>query len=90
VPLKFYFILFAMSQFNWPITQKKERLWRLPKIEGSLLKYSVSPFWPRYIVERWTKFAKAYGIKVSAIGNSLGNMLGTEELFALTPHHCHP
>jgi hypothetical protein len=77
-----------MSQFNWPIPQKK-KLWRLPKIEGYIFKYSVPPLWPTYIGERWKKFAKAYGIKVSAIGNSLGNMLGIEELFALTPHHCH-
>jgi hypothetical protein len=68
---------------------KKKKLWRLPKIEGSIFKYSVPPHWPTYIGERWTKFAKANGIKVSAIGNSFGNMLGIEELFALTPHHCH-
>jgi len=47
VPSKFYFILFisfiifyffAMSQFDWPITQKKKRLWRLLKMKGFILK----------------------------------------------------
>jgi hypothetical protein len=46
----FYFI--AMSQFNWPITQKEKRVWRLPKIEGSILKYGVPSLWPMYIGER--------------------------------------
>jgi hypothetical protein len=67
-----------MSQFDWTITQGKNKLWRFPKIEGSILKYRVSPFWPTYIGERRTPFAKAYGIKVTcAMENMLGNTLKT-------------
>jgi len=39
------------------------KLWRLPKIEGSILKYRVPPPWPSYIGEKRTTSAKAYGIK---------------------------
>jgi len=60
------------------------KLWRLLKIEPSILKYRVPPLWATYIGRRRTTFAKAYGIKVRCyrenvveqIGN-LGNILGT-------------
>jgi hypothetical protein len=43
-------------------------LWRLPIIEGSILKYRVPPLW----LSR-TTFAKAYmGYQPVAIGNSFG------------------
>jgi len=45
------------------------KLWRLLKIEGSVLMYIVPPLGPTYIGES----AKAYGLKVR---NMLGNMLG--------------
>jgi hypothetical protein len=38
---------------------RKIKLWRLPKIEGSILKYRVPPLLPTYIGERRTTFAKA-------------------------------
>ncbi len=41
----FFFCKFAMSQFDWAITIKNN-LWRLPKIEGSNLKYRARPLWP--------------------------------------------
>jgi hypothetical protein len=62
------------------------KLWRLPKTEGSILKYTVPPLWPRYIGERTTTFSNAYGIKVRwyrergehcEIGEHIGNPLGT-------------
>jgi hypothetical protein len=60
---------------------KKKKLWRLPKIEGSILKYRVPPLGPTYIGERRTTFAKAYRIKVSCYGEHVGeifeNPLGT-------------
>jgi len=60
---------------------KKMKLWRLLKIEGSILKYRVPPFWPTYIGERRTTFAKTYGIKVRCygkrVGEHIGNILGT-------------
>jgi hypothetical protein len=30
-----------MSQFDWPITPKKLKLWKLPKREGSILKHRI-------------------------------------------------
>jgi len=44
------------------------KLWRLPKIEGSILKYRVPSPWPSYIGERRRTSAKAYGIKVRCYG----------------------
>jgi hypothetical protein len=51
-----------MSQFGWPITQKKRNYGGSPKVEGSILKYRVPPLWPTYIGERRTTCA--HGIKV--------------------------
>jgi hypothetical protein len=57
------------------------KLWRLPKVEGFILKCRVSPIWPKYIGERRTTFAKAYGIKMRCygehVGEHIGNPLGT-------------
>jgi hypothetical protein len=57
------------------------KLWRLPKIECSILKHRVPPLWPSYIGERRTTFAKAYGIKVrwygEHVGEHLGDLMGT-------------
>jgi hypothetical protein len=65
VPSKFFFFsfLFAMSQFDWPITQKMKLL-GLPIIEGSILKHRVLSLWPTYIGEMRVTFAKEYGINV--------------------------
>jgi len=52
------------------------KLWRLPKIEGSSLKYRNPPLWPGYIGERRTTFAKAYGIKVRCYGRHVGEHIG--------------
>jgi len=62
---------------------KKMKLWWLPKIESPILKYNVPPFWPTYIGQRWTTFAKVYGIKVRSAmeENMLGNTLGTWETY---------
>jgi hypothetical protein len=56
------------------------KLWRLIKIEGSILMYIVPPVQPTYIGERKTTFA--YGIKVKClygerVGEHIGNPLGT-------------
>jgi hypothetical protein len=60
------------------------KLWRLPKIEGFILKYNVHSVGPTYIGERMTTFAKAYAIKVKGYGENagqhfeiLGNILRT-------------
>jgi hypothetical protein len=56
-----FYLIFAIIG---PSVKEKKTPWRLPKIEGSILKYSVPSFWPSYIVEQRTTFGKAYGIKV--------------------------
>jgi hypothetical protein len=43
---------------------KNKETWRLPQVEGFILKYSVPFHWPSYKGERRTTFAKAFGIKV--------------------------
>jgi hypothetical protein len=52
-----------------PIAPKKMKLWRLLKIESSILIYIVPPLGPTYIGEKRTTFAKAHG------DNMLGNTL---------------
>ncbi len=54
-------------------TLQKMKLWRLPKIEGSILKYRISPLWLGYIGEMKTT-AKAYGIKVRYYGEHVGEL----------------
>jgi hypothetical protein len=65
------------------------KLWRLLKIQGSILMYISPPLWPAYIGERKTIFAKAYGMKVRCfygehvgehivnLGEHIENPLGT-------------
>jgi hypothetical protein len=53
------------------------KLWRLPKIEGSILKYRIPPLWLTYIVDRRTTFAKeywdkSYGEHVEELTGNLG------------------
>ncbi len=89
MPPKFFF-----SHCNEPIWlaqhffYKNKKLWRLPKIEASTLKYGVPPLWPTYVGEKRTTFAKAYGIKVRCyekhVGEHIGNLvniLGTGDFF---------
>jgi hypothetical protein len=65
------------------------KLWRLLKIEGSVLIYMVPRFGPTYIGERRTTFAKAHGLEVRCLirrtcwgthcelGEHVANPLGT-------------
>jgi hypothetical protein len=59
---------------------KINKLWKLPKIKGSILKYIVPLPWPTYIGGRRTPFFEAYGIKVrwygQHVGENIGNPLG--------------
>jgi hypothetical protein len=43
------------------------KVWKLHKIEGSILKHRES-FYPLAIAERRTTFGKSYGIKAKAVG----------------------
>ncbi len=62
----------ARSQFDWPITQKKKKkLWRLPKLKGSILKIRVPPLLPTY-----KTFVQAYGIKVRCYEEHVGEPIG--------------
>jgi hypothetical protein len=67
--------ILGQNQFDWPIAPKKMKLWRLLKIEGSVLMYIVPPLGPTYIDES----AKTYGLKVKCLymENMLGNIVGT-------------
>ncbi len=80
MPPKFNFFL-QWANLISPWLKIKKKLLRLPKIEGSILKYRVGPpLWPTYISERRTKFANAYWIKVRCYrehNENLRHMLGT-------------
>jgi hypothetical protein len=73
--------ILGQNQFDWPIAPKKMKLWRLLKIESSILMYIVPPLGPTYIGES----AKAYGLKVKCLYGehvrehivNLGNIMGT-------------
>jgi hypothetical protein len=74
----YLFNFFFLQQANLiGPSHKKMKLWRLPNIEGSILKYRVPLLWPTYISERRTTFGKAYRIKVRCYGEHVGNTLGT-------------
>jgi len=57
------------------------KLWRLPKIEASTLKYGVPALWPTYVGEKRTTFAKAYGIKVRCDEEHVGEHIGNQVFF---------
>jgi len=66
-----------MTQFDCPIAQTKKKLWRFPKIEGSILKYKVCPLQPTYTGERrTTTFQSIYGIKVRCYGEHVEEHIG--------------
>ncbi len=69
-------------QADWPIAPKKVKLWRLLRIEGSVLIYIDPPLGRTYIGERRTTFAKAHGLEVRClygehVGEHFENPLGT-------------
>jgi hypothetical protein len=68
-------LFFAMSKFNWPIIQKNYG--GSPKYEVLFWSMGFFPF-DSPIGERWTTFAKAYGIKVRLyweyVGEHIGNL----------------
>jgi hypothetical protein len=55
---------------------KKNESVEAPKIRRFYFEYRVSFLWPKYIGERRTKFAKAYGIKVRCYGEHVGEHIG--------------
>jgi len=57
----------------------KTKLPKHSKIESYTLKYMVPALWPnKYIGERRTTFAKAYGIKVRYYGEHVGEHIGNQ------------
>jgi hypothetical protein len=69
---------FFLQQGNLigPSLKKKKKLWRLPKIEGSILKFRVPAICPTYVSEGRTTFATAYGIKVRCYGEHVVEHIG--------------
>jgi hypothetical protein len=65
-----------VTQFDCPIAQTKKKLWRFPKIEGSILEYKFCPLRPTYTGERRTTLSKAYGIKVRCYGEHVEEHIG--------------
>jgi hypothetical protein len=51
---------------------EKKKPWRIPQVEGFILKYSVPSLWPSYKGKRRKTFAKAYGIKVRCYSELFG------------------
>ncbi len=65
---------------------KNLKLWKLPKMQVSILNYRVPSLWPNYIGERRVTFAKTYGRKVRCYWELFGEHvrnLGAN--FDLTP-----
>jgi hypothetical protein len=56
--------------------KKKLKLWRLPKIENSMERWSASPFGPPREARRGGLQTKHMGLKRGAIGNTLGENIG--------------
>jgi hypothetical protein len=57
--------------------KKKLKLWGLLKIEESMQRWSACPFGPSKQVRRGGLWAKHLGLKRGAIGNTLGEHIGT-------------
>jgi hypothetical protein len=54
------------------------KLWRLPEIEGFILKCRVLRLWLTYVSERMTTFATAYGIKLRCYREHVGEHIGNQ------------
>jgi len=75
VPLKFNFLFGDEANLIGSPLKKTETL-EAPKIQGSILKYGVSPLWSTYTSKRRRTSAKAYGIKVRCYGENVGDNIG--------------
>jgi hypothetical protein len=71
--------IFAMSQFDLPITKKSLNYGGSPQNRRFYGKMKCLPLWPSYIGEKGRNFGqKTYGIKSEALlGTPLRNTLGT-------------
>jgi hypothetical protein len=71
----------VLQQGNLSGLSLKFFLWRVPTIEGFILKYRVPPLWLTHTGERRTTFVKAHGVEVRCYGEhvekQIGNPLGT-------------
>jgi hypothetical protein len=61
-----------MSQFDWPITKKKLKLWRLPQDRRSYGKMDRLALWPTHIGEKGRTLGKTYGIQGEVLLGTLG------------------
>jgi hypothetical protein len=75
------------------------KLWRLPKIECSILKYSVPSLWPTYIGEKEDNICQRIWDKSEVLGRTClgthweleehsGNLMGTREKWKQKPSPC--
>jgi hypothetical protein len=62
-----------MSQFDWPVTKKKNETMEAPQNSRFYGKMEFFPLWPRYIGEKGRTLLKTYGIKSKVL---LGTLLG--------------
>jgi hypothetical protein len=62
-------LLFCFSQWTNLIgpSHKKMKLWTLPKIEGSILKYWLPPLWPTHMGERRTTICRLHTIPLLSL-----------------------
>ncbi len=77
------FVFFFCNEPIWLTHSQKKKSWNYGgsrKIEDSMERWSASPLWPTYIGEKGRTLCKKHmGLKQGAIGNTLGNMLGTKK-----------
>jgi hypothetical protein len=93
LPSSFFFFFWLWDNLIGPSLPKKAMEApqnRRLKIEGSILKYRVSPFMPTYMGERRTTFAKAYSIKVRCYWEFFGEHVKKLENSLLWPHPTPP
>jgi hypothetical protein len=83
-----FFSFFAMSQFDWPITTKKNQK-KKKKVETMEAyqnrrfygKMKCLPLWPTYIGEKGRTLGKTYWIKAWCYWEHIGNLMGTHSEF---------
>jgi len=97
VPHKSNFFFFGNEPIWLAHCKKKFKLWRLPKIEDSMERWSASPFGPPIQVRSGRLWANHSWLKWVAIGNTLaehienlGNSLGTKGKWNISSPPPHP
>ncbi len=74
-----------MNQFDWAITQKNLKLLRLPKIEGSIIKYRVPSIHPPIYLKGGNICQSIWDKSEVLLGTLWGTCQELGELIALNP-----